>query len=128
LPPDGSITQAFVPLLRKPEAARIVNVSSSLGSLTINSTPNPYRTTFNPGYGASKTALIAITVALAIDLEDEGVKVNAVTPGFTSTALNNYEGTETVEQGAAEAVRVTLLGSGGPTGIFTGSVNETYPW
>ena len=123
-----SVTQAFVPLLRKSKGARIVNVSSSLGSLTINSTPNLYRATFNPGYGASKTALNAITLAFAIDLEAEGIKVNAVTPGFTSTALNNYEGTETVQQGAAEAVRVALLGTDGPTGTFTGSVNETYPW
>ena len=122
-----SVTQAFLPLLRKSEDARVVNVSSSLGSLTINSTPNPYRAAFNPGYGASKTALNAITVAFAIDLEAEGIKVNAVTPGFTSTALNNYEGTETVQQGAAEAVRVAL--SGDPTtGSFTGSVNEAYPW
>ena len=122
-----AVTQAFVPLLRKSEAARIVNVSSGLGSLTINSTPNPYRATFNPGYGASKTALNAITLAFAIDLENEGIKVNAVTPGFTSTALNNFEGTETVQQGAAEAVRVVLSGEH-PTGVFTGSVNETYPW
>jgi len=123
-----AVTQALVPLLRKSKGARIVNVSSGLGSLTINSTPHPYRTTFNPGYGASKTALNAITLAFAIDLEDEGIKVNAVTPGFTSTALNNYEGTETVQQGAAEAVRIALLGSDGPTGTFTGSINQPYPW
>jgi NAD(P)-dependent dehydrogenase (short-subunit alcohol dehydrogenase family) len=123
-----AVTQAFVPLLRKSGAASIVNVSSNLGSLTINSTPHPYRATFNPGYGASKTALNAITLAFAIDLEAEGIKVNAVTPGFTSTALNNYEGTETVQQGAAEAVRVALLGNDAPTGTFTGSVNQAYPW
>lgn len=123
-----AVSQAFLPLLRKSSGARIVNVSSGLGSLTINSTPHPHRATFNPGYGASKTALNAITVALANDLEGEGIKVNAVTPGFTSTALNNYEGTDTVEQGAAEAVRVALLGSDGPTGTFTGSVNEPFPW
>ncbi|WP_309083213.1 SDR family NAD(P)-dependent oxidoreductase [Chelativorans sp.] len=122
-----AVTQAFVPLLRKSEAARIVNVSSSLGSLTINSTPHPYRATFNPGYGASKTALNAITLAFAIDLEAEGIKVNAVTPGFTRTALNNYEGTESVQQGAAEAVRVALS-SEQPTGTFTASVNEPCPW
>ncbi|AKM08621.1 SDR family NAD(P)-dependent oxidoreductase [Pelagerythrobacter marensis] len=123
-----AVTQAFLPLLRKSEAARIVNVSSGLGSLTINSTPHPYRATFNPGYGASKTALNALTVAFAIDLEAEGIMVNAVTPGFTSTALNNFEGTETVQQGAAEAVRIALLGGDRPTGTFTGSVNETCPW
>lgn len=123
-----AVTQAFVPLLRKSQAARIVNVSSNLGSLTMLSSPNPYRAVFNPGYGASKTALNAITVAFAIDLEAEGITVNAVTPGFTSTALNNYEGTETVQQGAAEAVRIALLGSEGPTGTFTGSINQTQPW
>jgi NAD(P)-dependent dehydrogenase (short-subunit alcohol dehydrogenase family) len=123
-----AVTQAFVPLLRKSDSARIVNVSSGLGSLTVNAAPHPHRATFNPGYGASKTALNAITLAFAIDLEAENIKVNAVTPGYTSTALNNYEGHETVEQGAAEAVRVALLGSDGPTGTFTGSVNETVPW
>ncbi|HEV7344447.1 MAG TPA: SDR family NAD(P)-dependent oxidoreductase [Devosia sp.] len=123
-----AVTQAFVPLLRKSQAARVVNVSSNLGSLTMLSAPNPYRAVFNPGYGASKTALNAITLAFAIDLKAEGIKVNAVTPGFTATALNNYEGTETVQQGAAEAVRVALLGKEGPTGTFTGSINETQPW
>lgn len=123
-----AVTQAFVPLLRKSDAAGIVNVSSNLGSLTMLSPANPYRTTFNPGYGASKTALNAITLAFAIELEAEGIKVNAVTPGFTATALNNYEGTETVEQGAAEAVRVALLGGDAPTGTFTGSINATQPW
>ncbi|WP_439633954.1 SDR family oxidoreductase [Glycocaulis sp.] len=123
-----ALTQAFVPLLRKSDDARIVNVSSGLGSLTINAAPHPYRATFNPGYGASKTALNAITLAFAIELEDEGIKVNAVTPGFTKTALNNYEGTDTVEQGAAEAVRVALLGKDGPTGTFTAWENETVPW
>lgn len=121
-------TQAFVPLLRKSEAASVVNVSSNLGSLSMLSPANPYRGTFNPGYGASKTALNAVTVAFAIDLEAEGIRVNAVTPGFTATALNNYEGTETVQQGAAEAVRVALLGGNAPTGTFTGSVNQAQPW
>lgn len=123
-----AVTQAFVPLLRKSDAARIVNVSSNLGSLSLLTPSNPYRTTFNPGYGASKTALNAITMAFAIDLEAEGIKVNAVTPGFTATALNNFEGTETVQQGAAEAVRISLLGGEGPTGTFTFSVNQTQPW
>jgi len=121
-------TQAFVPLLRKSEAASVVNVSSNLGSLSMLSPANPYRGTFNPGYGASKTALNAVTVAFAIDLEAEGIRVNAVTPGFTATALNNYEGTETVQQGAAEAVRVALLGGDAPTGTFTGSINQAQPW
>jgi NAD(P)-dependent dehydrogenase (short-subunit alcohol dehydrogenase family) len=65
---------------------------------------------------------------MAIELEPEGIKVNAVSPGYTRTALNGYSGTETVEEGAREAVRVALLGPGGPTGGFTRWENATIPW
>jgi NAD(P)-dependent dehydrogenase (short-subunit alcohol dehydrogenase family) len=65
---------------------------------------------------------------MAIELEPEGIKVNAVSPGFTKTNLNNYEGTETVEEGAAEAVRVALLGSDAPTGTFTHATLGVIPW
>src|SRR6202451_4456998 len=115
-----AVTQAMLPLLREAPAARLVHVSSGVGSLTRNSDPAfPYRSIFGPVYHASKTALNAMTLAFAIELEPDGIKVNAVSPGFTKTALNGYEGTETVEEGAAEAVRVALLGPGGPTGTFT---------
>ena len=66
--------------------------------------------------------------AMAIELEPEGIKVNAVSPGFTKTNLNGYAGTETVEEGAREAVRVALLGPDGPTGTFTRWENTTIPW
>ncbi len=123
-----AVTQAMLPLLREAPAARIVNVSSGVGSLTRNSDPAfPYRSIFGPVYPASKTALNAITVALAIELEPEGIKVNAVSPGYTKTNLNNYQGTETVEEGAREAVRVALLGPDGPTGTFSGS-SGPIPW
>jgi NAD(P)-dependent dehydrogenase (short-subunit alcohol dehydrogenase family) len=115
--------------LRKSPAARIVNVSSGVGSLTRNSDPAyPSRAIFGPGYSASKTALNALTVAMAIELEPEGIKVNAVSPGFTKTNLNGYQGTETVEEGASEAVRVALLGSDGPTGTFTHAKMGVIPW
>ena len=124
-----AVYQAMLPLLRKSPNARIVNVSSGVGSLTRNSDPTfPYRSIFGPVYPASKTALNALTVAMAIELEPEGIKVNAVSPGFTKTNLNGYAGTETVEQGAREAVRVALLGADGPTGAFTRWENETIPW
>ena len=114
-----AVYQAMLPLLREAPAARIVNVSSGVGSLTMTSDPtNPYRSIFSPGYPASKTALNAITLAMAIELEGTGIKVNAAAPGFTKTNLNHYAGTETVEEGAAEAVRLALLGAGGPTGTF----------
>jgi NAD(P)-dependent dehydrogenase (short-subunit alcohol dehydrogenase family) len=65
---------------------------------------------------------------MAIELEKEGIKVNAVSPGFTKTNLNGYAGTETVEEGAREALRVALLGADGPTGTFTRWKTGTIPW
>ncbi len=124
-----AVYQAMLPLLREAPAARIVNVSSSVGSLTMNSDPTSRtRPNFGPGYAASKTALNAMTLAMAIELESTGIKVNAVSPGFTRTNLNNYTGTQTVEEGAAEAVRVALLGPDGPTGTFTHAKLGTLPW
>jgi NAD(P)-dependent dehydrogenase (short-subunit alcohol dehydrogenase family) len=124
-----AVYQAMLPLLREAPAARIVNVSSGVGSLTMNSDPAfPYRRIFGPVYPASKTALNAMTLAMAIELEPAGIKVNAVSPGFTKTNLNNYAGTETVEEGAAEAVRVALLGPDGPTGTFSHAKLGPLPW
>ena len=124
-----AVTQAMLPLLREAPAARIVNVSSGVGSLTRNADPTfPYRSIFGPVYPASKTALNAMTLAMAIVLEPTGIKVNAVSPGFTKTNLNGYQGTETVEEGAREAVRVALLGPDGPTGTFTHAALGTIPW
>ncbi len=124
-----AVYQAMLPLLRETPAARIVNVSSGVGSLTMNSDPAfRYRSLFGPVYPASKTALNAMTLAMAIELEPAGIKVNAVSPGYTKTNLNNYAGTETVEEGAAEAVRVALLGPDGPTGTFTHAKLGRLPW
>ncbi len=73
-----AVTQAMLPLLRKAPAARIVNVSSGVGSLTRNSDPaSPWRSIFGPVYPASKTTLNAMTLAMAIELESNGIKVNA---------------------------------------------------
>lgn len=124
-----AVYQAMLPLLRATPGARIVNVSSGGGSLTVASNRElPYRSHFSPLYGVSKTALNGLTVAMAIELEAEGIPVNAVSPGFTRTAMNAYEGTETVEEGAAEAVRLALRPPGGPTGGFTHATFGTIPW
>ena len=124
-----NVYQAMLPLLREAPAARIVNVSSAVGSLTLNANPNnPMRANFGPGYSASKAALNALTLAMAIELESTGIKVNAVSPGFIKTNLNNYAGTGTVEEGAREPVRLALLGPDGPTGTFTRWEGETIPW
>jgi NAD(P)-dependent dehydrogenase (short-subunit alcohol dehydrogenase family) len=124
-----AVYQAMLPLLRKSSDARIVNVSSGVGSLTLNADPAfPYRAMFGPGYAASKTALNAMTLSMMIELEPSGIKVNLVSPGFTSTNLNGYEGAESVEDGAREVARVALLGPDGPTGTFTRWDNATIPW
>jgi NAD(P)-dependent dehydrogenase (short-subunit alcohol dehydrogenase family) len=123
-----AVYQAMLPLLREAPAARIVNVSSGVGSLTRNADPTfPWRSIFGPVYPASKTALNAMTLAMAIELESTGIKVNAACPGYTKTNLNNYSGTQTVEEGAREPVRLALLGPDGPTGTFSNSAGPL-PW
>jgi NAD(P)-dependent dehydrogenase (short-subunit alcohol dehydrogenase family) len=100
-----------------------------VGSLATNLDPNfAYRAIFGPVYPASKTALNALTVAMAIELEPEGIRVSAVSPGYTKTNLNGYQGTETLEEGAREAVRVAMLGPDTPTGTFTRWEGATIPW
>jgi NAD(P)-dependent dehydrogenase (short-subunit alcohol dehydrogenase family) len=124
-----AVYQAMLPLLRESSDARIINVSSAVGSLTSNADPAyPYHPMFDRVYPASKTALNAITLAMMVELESTGIKVNLVSPGFTRTNLNGYEGTQSLEEGSREVVRVALLGPDGPTGTFTRWENVTIPW
>ena len=124
-----AVYQAMLPLLRQSSDARIVNVSSGVGSLTTNADPAfPFHAFYSPVYPASKAALNAITLAMMVELESTGIKVNLVSPGFTKTNLNGYEGTASVEDGSREVVRVALLGPDGPTGTFTRWENVTIPW
>jgi NAD(P)-dependent dehydrogenase (short-subunit alcohol dehydrogenase family) len=124
-----AVYQAMLPLLRESSDARIVNVSSGVGSLTANADPaHPYHAMFGPVYPASKAALNAMTLAMMIELESTGIKVNLVSPGFTRTNLTGYAGTQSVEDGSREVVRVALLGPDGPTGTFTRWENTTIPW
>lgn len=123
-----AVTQAVLPLLLEAPAGRIVNVSSGAGSLSRHADPtNPHRATFGVLYSASKTALNAITLSLAIELESTNVKVNAADPPFTQTGLNNNQGTGTAQEGAREVVRLALLDADGPTGTFSSSSGPT-PW
>ena len=122
-----AVTQAMLPLLKESPSGRIVNVTSGVGSLTLNSNPDfPYRSAFSIGYGASKTALNAVTLAFSIELEPTNIKVYAASPGFTATALNNFQGTETLEEGARNVVRAAL-DKNNSTAIFTGQ-DGPYPW
>jgi NAD(P)-dependent dehydrogenase (short-subunit alcohol dehydrogenase family) len=124
-----AVYQAMLPLLRESADARIVNVSSGVGSLTTNADPAyGYRAMFGPIYPASKAAENAITLAMMIELESTEIKINLVSPAFTATNLNGFAGTESVEDGSREVVRVALLGPDGPTGTFTRWENTTIPW
>ena len=122
------VTQAVLPLLKKAEAARIVNVSSSLGSLTLASEPGTVEwSTPLLAYNASKAAMNALTVRLAAELHDTAIKVNSVNPGYTASNLNNFQGTQTLEEGAVASVRLALLPDDGPSsGFFSKDGNE--PW
>ena len=124
-----AVYHAMLPLLRESSDARIMNVSSDVGSLTLNADPShPYHARFGPIYPASKTAENAITLAMMIELEETDIKVNLVSPAFTATNLNLFAGTQSVEDGSREVVRVALLGPDGPTGTYTKWENTPIPW
>ena len=114
-----AITQAFLPLIKKSESGRIVNVSSGLGSLTQNSDPNWEFSAVKPlAYNSSKTALNAFTVILAHELKETNIKVNSADPGYTATDLNGNSGTKTVAEGASIIVDLATLGEDGATGGY----------
>lgn len=123
-----AVTQAMLPLLRRSQSGRIVNVSSGLGSLGNNSDPGwEFARVKLIGYNASKAALNMLTVQLAAELRDAGIKVNAADPGFTATDLNDHRGYQTVTEGAAPVVRLALLPDDGPTGGYF-SASRQEPW
>ena len=123
-----AVTQAMLPLLRKAPSARIVNVSSGLGSLTKTGDPAFQFVAYKYlGYAASKAALNMLTVQLAYELRDTAIKVNSADPGYTATDLNEHRGTQTVPEGSVEIVRLALLPDDGPTGAFSNK-NGNVPW
>ncbi|MFN6466247.1 MAG: SDR family oxidoreductase [Nostoc sp. DedVER02] len=123
-----AVTKALLSLLKKSTAGRIVNLSSGLGSLTLNSDPNYEFVDFKfLAYNSSKTAVNAITVLLAAELKDTPIKINAADPGFTATDINQYQGYRTVEQGAIAAVRLATLPDDGSSGGFFDE-NGVVPW
>jgi NAD(P)-dependent dehydrogenase (short-subunit alcohol dehydrogenase family) len=124
----AAVAQAMLPLLQRSKAGRIVNVSSGLGSLAQNADPGwAYAPVKFLGYNASKAALNMLTVQLAFELRDTPIKVNSADPGYTATDLNDHRGTQTVEEGSAEAVRLALLPADGPTGGYFSSAGPV-PW
>lgn len=123
-----AVTQAFLPLLRKAPAGRIVNVSSILGSLTLHSDPaSPIYGFKVPAYNVSKSAVNAWTVELAHELRNTAIKVNAIHPGYVKTDMNDGEGELDVADGAKTSVRLALIDDAGPSGGFFHG-DQTLPW
>jgi NAD(P)-dependent dehydrogenase (short-subunit alcohol dehydrogenase family) len=122
-------TQQFISLLKKSHDPRIINVSSSLGSLTLHSNPesNPASWGAYDAYGSSKTALNAFTVMLAYEFRGTNFKINSIAPGYTATDLNQYKGTQTVEQAARIIVKYAALTDDGATGKYFKETGEV-PW
>jgi NAD(P)-dependent dehydrogenase (short-subunit alcohol dehydrogenase family) len=122
-----SLTQKFVPLIKKSDAGRIVFLSSGLGSLNLHSDPNsPIYNYKVPAYDISKTALNGYAVHLAYELKDTPIKVNAAHPGSVVTDMNQ-NGDIPVEEGARTSVDLATLPADGYTGKFVHLGNEL-PW
>ncbi|HWI21044.1 MAG TPA: SDR family NAD(P)-dependent oxidoreductase [Baekduia sp.] len=121
-----STTQEFLPLLRRSPSARVVNISSTMGSLTDQSDPaSPYAAVPVPAYRMSKTAINGFTVALARMLADTSIKVNAVCPGHVQTDLggpeNRAAAPTTADDAAQIVAKMALIADDGPTGDFVDS-------
>jgi NAD(P)-dependent dehydrogenase (short-subunit alcohol dehydrogenase family) len=117
----------MLPLLKRSASGRIVNLSSGLGSIAQIGDPTSAFAAFRfIGYGASKAGLNMLTVQLAAELKESGIKVNSADPGYT-TDLNGHRGRQAVPEGAAAAVRLALLPDDGPTGGFF-SISDSLPW
>lgn len=114
-----SVTLAMLPLLHRSSAARIVNVSSGLGSLTLSATVG---TKWNDkpmlSYNVAKTAVNSVTVQFANELRHSTIKINSADPGYTHTDMTLNQGGKPVERGAAVIVRLATLPDDGPTGAF----------
>lgn len=120
------VTHAFLPLLRRSDHPRIVNVSSGVGSFARILTPgSAENAVILPVYPATKAALTMLTVQYARALD--GILVNAADPGFTGTDFNNHRGTQTVTEGTDAIVRLATLPKDGPTGTFQDRTG-TVPW
>ena len=114
------VTQGLMELLKKSDGPRIVNVSTSVGSLSTQSNPEwpAYDSAKYTVYATSKAAMNMYTVMLAYELRDLPFKVNAVCPGYTKTDFTYHQGTGTVEDAARRVIKYALIGNEGPTGKF----------
>ena len=119
-----AVTNAVLPLLRRAPAARIVNVSSEVGSITAEGDPaHPLgQMPASVQYPSSKAALNMITVMYAKELRETPIKVNSANPGFTATDFNDHRGFRTASEGAEPSVYLATLPEDGPSGIHWGYI------
>jgi len=123
-----AVTQAFLPLLEKSDAGRIVNLSSILGSLTLHSDPkSPIYHYKVAAYNVSKSAVNAFTVQLAYELRDSKIKVNAVHPGHVKTDMGGPAAPMEIVDGAKTGVAMALIGPDGPNGAYM-HLGQRLPW
>jgi NAD(P)-dependent dehydrogenase (short-subunit alcohol dehydrogenase family) len=117
-----AVTNAMLPLLRRAPAARIVNVSSEVGSISAQSDPaSPLaQMPASAIYPSSKAALDMLTAMYAKELRDTPVKVNAANPGWTATDFNDHRGFRSAAEGAEPSVYLATLPADGPSGILWG--------
>ena len=121
------VTNAMLPLLRRAASPRIVNVSSTVGSLTLQTAQREAVGPISAAYSPTKSYLNAVTIQYAKELADTNILVNLGCPGYVATDLNGHQGTRTPEQGAAIFLELATLPDGGPSGTFR---DETgiQPW
>ena len=123
-----AFTQELLPLLRKSRAARIVNLSSIMASMTLHSSPNSPIYNNKPfAYDASKSALNAFTIHLAHELHGTNIKVNSAHPGWVKTDLGTDAAPMDVVEGAKTSVELATLPDDGPTGAYI-HLGESLPW
>jgi len=122
-------TQAFLPLLRKSKAGRIVNLSSILGSITYHATPGSPTYDFKvaPAYDVSKAAVNAYTVHLAYELKDSKIKVNAAHPGWVKTDMGGEGANMEIVDGAKTSVALATIDENGPNGAYL-HMGQPLPW
>jgi NAD(P)-dependent dehydrogenase (short-subunit alcohol dehydrogenase family) len=123
-----AVTQAFLPLLAKSAAGRIVNLSSILASLALHSDPaSPIYDFKVPAYNVSKTAVNAWTVQLAYELRHTKIKVNAAHPGHVKTELGGAAAPMEIVDGAKTSVALALIDAKGPNGAYI-HLGQPLPW
>jgi NAD(P)-dependent dehydrogenase (short-subunit alcohol dehydrogenase family) len=123
-----AITRELLPLLKKSDAGRIVNLGSIVGSLTLQAMPNSPITPFKAfAYNASKTALNQFTVHLAAGLNGTAIKVNSAHPGWVKTELGTQHAQLEIPDGAKTSVDLALIGNDGPNGKFI-HLGQELPW